>query len=176
MMKYLLIIITITFMTQNIIFDFNKDSNIDNWFVVNDGVMGGRSKGEFGLSSDGYGVFKGQISLENNGGFSSVRYRFQKLEVNKKSTIKIRLKGDGKRYQFRIKHTAQNYYSYIIYMQTSGEWEDIEIAIKDMYPSFRGRRLDLPNFSHNAIEEITFLIGNKKAENFTLLIDKIVLN
>jgi hypothetical protein len=44
-----------------------------------------------------------------------------------------------------------------------------------MYPSFRGNRLNLPDFSHNTIEEIVFLIGNKKAENFRLLVSKIEL-
>jgi hypothetical protein len=44
-----------------------------------------------------------------------------------------------------------------------------------MYPSFRGRKLDAPNFSHDSIEEIVFLIGNKKNERFELIIDKIAL-
>jgi hypothetical protein len=44
-----------------------------------------------------------------------------------------------------------------------------------MYPSWRGRRLNQPNFSEDFINEITFLIGNKKNENFKLLIDKIEL-
>jgi hypothetical protein len=44
-----------------------------------------------------------------------------------------------------------------------------------MYPSFRGRKLDAPNFSHDNIEEIVFLIGNKKNERFELIIDKIAL-
>jgi hypothetical protein len=44
-----------------------------------------------------------------------------------------------------------------------------------MYPSFRGRKLDQPNFSDDYIEEITFLIGNKKEEDFQLLIAKIEL-
>jgi hypothetical protein len=44
-----------------------------------------------------------------------------------------------------------------------------------MYPSFRGRKLDKPNFSEDYIEEIAFLIGNKSEEKFQLLIDKIEL-
>ncbi|MFQ3182569.1 MAG: NADH dehydrogenase [ubiquinone] 1 alpha subcomplex assembly factor 1, partial [Polaribacter sp.] len=59
-------------MTSQIIFDFNKSSNIKNWIVIDDVVMGGKSSGSFKLSSDGYGIFMGDISLENNGGFSSV--------------------------------------------------------------------------------------------------------
>ncbi|MFN4198010.1 MAG: CIA30 family protein, partial [Flavobacterium sp.] len=53
--------------------------------------------------------------------------------------------------------------------------EIIEIPLNRMYPSFRGRTLNLPNFEANTIEEIAFLIGNKKNESFTLLIDKIEL-
>ena len=79
-MKYLLgTIILITAMNAQIIFDFNKNSNIQGWKFVDDIVMGGKSLGSFKLSPDGFGLFEGHISLENNGGFSSVRYRFKKL-------------------------------------------------------------------------------------------------
>ena len=160
-------------MNTQIIFDFNKNSNIEGWRIVDDVVMGGKSSGTFTLNPEGYGIFEGQISLENNGGFSSVRYQFKKLKVNEFSKIIIRLKGDGKNYQFRVKDKSSTYYSYITYFQTSGEWQEVEISLKDMYPSFRGRKLDMPNFSHDYIEEVTFLIGNKKKEKFRLLIDKI---
>jgi len=157
------------------IFDFNKDTNIRSWQIVNDGVMGGLSVGNFSLSPDGHGIFEGEISLENNGGFSSVRHRFDKVRVTKGSYISIRLKGDGKNYQFRVKDDSSNYYSYITTFSTIGEWEEINILLMDMYPSFRGKKLDLPNFSKEYIEEIVFLIGNKKAEKFKLFLDKIVL-
>ena len=163
-------------MNTHIVFDFNKNSNIEGWRIVDDVVMGGRSSGSFKLSPEGFGLFEGQISLENNGGFSSVRYQFKKLKVNEANKIIIRLKGDGKKYQFRVKDKTSTYYSYIASFQTSGEWQDIEIPLKDMYPSFRGRKLDLPNFSHDYIEEIVFLIGNKTPEKFKLLIHKIELN
>ena len=158
------------------IFDFNKDSNIQDWKVVDDVVMGGRSYSSFTLSPDHFGVFEGQVSLENNGGFCSVRYQFKKLKVGKDSCIIIKLKGDGKEYQLRIKNDSNNYYSYILPFSTSGYWQEIRIPLQDMYPSFRGRNLDLPNFSHDYLEEIVFLIGNKKPEKFKLLIDKIELD
>ena len=162
-------------MSSQIIFNFNKSSDIKNWIVIDDVVMGGKSSGSFKLNSDGYGVFLGDISLENNGGFSSVRYRFEKILINKSTKISIRIKGDGKKYQFRIKSNSGDYYSYISPFSTTGEWQEIEIPLKDMYPSFRGRKLDQPNFSNDTFEEITFLIGNKNKEKFQLLIDKIEL-
>jgi hypothetical protein len=162
-------------MPENTIFDFNKNSNISSWSVVDDVVMGGRSSGNFGLSEEGHGVFSGEVSLENNGGFSSVRYSFNKLKVNTEMKVVLKIKGDGKDYQFRVKHNANDAHSYITTFQTSGDWETIEIPLKDLYPSFRGRTLDMPNFNHNSMEQIAFLIANKKPENFKLLIDKIDL-
>ena len=44
-----------------------------------------------------------------------------------------------------------------------------------MYPSFRGRKLNMNNFEDNYFEQITFLVGNKKNETFKLLIDSITL-
>ncbi len=162
-------------MSTQIIFDFNKNADVKNWNVVLDGVMGGRSSGYFELNEDGFGEFGGEISLANNGGFSSVRYTFDKMEVKDDSKIILKVRGDGKNYQFRIKHKNRDYYSYITSFETSGEWEEITIELKDMYPSFRGRKLNQPNFSHDYIEEVVFLIGNKKQEAFKLLIDEIVL-
>jgi NADH dehydrogenase [ubiquinone] 1 alpha subcomplex assembly factor 1 len=162
-------------MSFAVIFDFNKKSNIEDWVIVVDGVMGGRSKGTFKLSKDGFGVFEGKISLENNGGFSSLRYKFPKIETKEYSKVVLKLKGDGKQYQFRVKTNSGDYYSYITTFSTSGEWQEIEIPLKDMYPGYRGRKLDQPNFSSDYIEEIMFLIGNKKEENFKLLLDTLEL-
>ncbi|MGK0286457.1 MAG: NADH dehydrogenase [ubiquinone] 1 alpha subcomplex assembly factor 1, partial [Salibacteraceae bacterium] len=114
-------------MSFAVIFDFNKKSNIEDWVIVVDGVMGGRSKGTFKLSKDGFGVFEGKISLENNGGFSSLRYKFPKIETKEYSKVVLKLKGDGKQYQFRVKTNSGDYYSYITTFSTSGEWQEIEI-------------------------------------------------
>lgn len=157
------------------IFDFTSTSNVTNWRVVDDGVMGGKSQGNFAVNEAGHGVFSGEISLENNGGFSSVRYTFKEVVVTEYSKVCIRLKGDGKTYQFRIKQNSGQAYSYIFPFETSGNWETIEIKLNEMYPSFRGRKLELPNFSEETIEEVVFLIGNKKEEQFKLLLDTIEL-
>lgn len=161
-------------MPSQVIFDFKKKSDIQDWVILDDVVMGGESSGTFKLNADGFGIFEGHISLDNNGGFSSVRYRFDKILIMEYTQIIIKLQGDGRKYQFRIKSNSGDY-SYITPFLTSGDWQEIGIPLKDMYPSFRGRRLDQANFSDDYIKEITFLIGNKKKEQFKLLIDKIEL-
>ena len=85
----------------------------------------------------------------------------------------IKLKGDGKEYQFRIKNNRNTYYSYITNFKTTGDWETIIINLKDLYPSFRGQTMNIPNFTGDSFEEIVFLIGNKKNESFALVLDRI---
>lgn len=160
---------------MELVFDFNKQASLQDWRIVDDIVMGGKSASRFSLSPEGFGLFEGQISLDNNGGFSSVNYRFKKIKVSEDSCILLTIKGDGKTYQFRVKDDSSHSYSYITPFATSGEWQEIKIRLKELYPSFRGRKLDMANFSQEGIEELVFLIGNKKAEAFQLLIDSIVL-
>jgi hypothetical protein len=162
-------------MNASVIFDFNSEANIYNWKIVDDVVMGGKSNGNFNLNEDGFGHFWGEVSLENNGGFSSVRYRFKSKKLTSKTKIVLTVKGDKKTYQFRLKNKRRNYYSYIYNFNTNGEWQTIEFLLSDLSPSFRGRKLNQKNFNHNQIEELAFLIANKKNENFNLLIDKIEL-
>ena len=172
-MKLFTTIAMVLLINSQLIFDFNHNADISDWKIVDDVVMGGRSNGKFNIDSDGNGVFSGDVSLENNGGFSSVRYQFEKINTTRDSKVIIRLKGDGKEYQFRIKNNRNTYYSYITSFKTSGNWETIVFNLKDLYPSFRGQTMNIPNFAGNSIEEIVFLIGNKKNESFNLILDKI---
>lgn len=158
-----------------ILFDFNKNSDLSNWKVVDDVVMGGRSSGHFGINEEGHAVFQGNVSLENNGGFSSVRYTFDMKKIDNYSKINIVLKGDGKQFQFRVKSNKNDRHSYIYSFETSGEWQMISVPMSEMVPRFRGRKLDMPNYEGKILEEVAILIANKKAEAFSLTIDKIIL-
>ncbi|MBT8186700.1 MAG: CIA30 family protein [Croceitalea sp.] len=158
-----------------VLFDFTPNSDLGNWQVVDDGVMGGRSKSELLIGKEGHGVFKGAVSLENNGGFSSVRLNMDKTAIGETKNVVLRIMGDGKKYQFRIKANSNDFYNYVAYFETSGAWETLTIPLASFYPNFRGRALDAPNFDKAFLQEIGILIGNKKAEQFRLEIDFIKL-
>ncbi len=175
MKQLLFMILLFSVLTPKTIFDFTKTSDIKSWNIIDDGVMGGKSAGSFTLDEEGHGLFQGHISLKNNGGFSSVRYGFEPMTVSPYTTAVLTIKGDGKTYQFRVKTKSSDYYSYIAEFETSGKWETIEIPLKGMNASFRGSPVSKPNFPAEVMEEITFLAGNKKNEDFKLLIDKIEL-
>lgn len=65
--------------------------------------------------------------------------------------------------------------SYAHPFETCGQWEEVKLAISEFYPQFRGRKLNYPNFNFENIEQLSFLIANKKQENFQLSIDWIGL-
>ena len=158
------------------IYDFSPKSERGDWYVVDDEVMGGRSQGTVGLTAEGHGIFQGSISLENNGGFSSIRHRPNGIDTRARAMFRIRLKGDQKNYQFRVKNSLNEMQSYVYEFETTGEWQEISIPFNEMYPSFRGRKLNMPNYPGDNMYECTFLIANKKNESFSLEIDRIWLN
>ena len=174
-----IIVYLIVFLVENleakIIYDFNNGKNINDWLVVDDGVMGGRSLGSFSLVKGGNGLFSGFISLENYGGFSSIRYKKKEVEIDKYKYIVLRVFGDNKFYQLRIKSKYNDRHVYVKRFYAKNEWEEIKIHLDSMQPQFRGRKLRMRNFNSDSIVEFGILIGNKVEENFSLMIDYISL-
>jgi NADH dehydrogenase [ubiquinone] 1 alpha subcomplex assembly factor 1 len=178
MIKFTFILLVLSsFLNENIkkMYTFSTQTDINEWNIVNDGVMGGISKSTIKLTDSGQGKFAGNVSLANNGGFASVQLNKTINLTKENKVIVLRVKGDGKRYEFRLKGKLSQYESYVHPFTTSGEWETIKLDISKFYPQFRGRKLDIPNFNFENIEQLSFLIANKKEEDFALLIDYIGL-
>ena len=172
--KYLFILLL---MIQNTftLFHFDQDTDLSSWQIVNDGVMGGRSQGKLSLGEDGHGIFEGFVSLENNGGFTMIQHRFTPLDVTGFKALEIRVKGDGKSYQIRLKSSLSQYYTYACKAETTGQWQTIRIPFEEFKPQFRGRQLNMPVYPGEQLGEVAILIGNKKAEEFRIEIDAITL-
>jgi hypothetical protein len=111
-------------------------------------------------------LFAGKVSTENNDGFCSVNFDCKKVSLTQYQLFSIRLKGDGNKYQFRVKSNRDDYYSYVNVFQTTSEWHTIEIPMSEMYPTFRARKLDFQNYDGTSLEVFAFFIGNKKTESF----------
>jgi monofunctional biosynthetic peptidoglycan transglycosylase len=110
------------------------------WPNINDGVMGGVSSG--GMSAgDGYATFRGTVSFENNGGFSSVRSPAAVHDLSSFDGLVLRVRGDGKRYGFRLKTDASfDGVSYQVEIEPpAGEWTEISVPFTDFIPVYRGR-------------------------------------
>ncbi|PKD45102.1 CIA30 family protein [Rhodohalobacter barkolensis] len=159
-----------------VITDFTNLAN-QKWEIINDDVMGGQSESQFQINKDGNAVFLGHISLKNSGGFASVR-NHEPLNLSGFNTIRLTVKGDGNQYSFRLKpnteNPAANFWYEDRFQTKNGEWIEIELALKDFEPTYRGRKpqnaatLDVEN-----IEQFGFLISDKQKGEFRLEINKI---
>jgi NADH dehydrogenase [ubiquinone] 1 alpha subcomplex assembly factor 1 len=171
----LLFFFSITENKMKTIYNFNYATKVSDWRIVNDDVMGGISQSTLAISKDGHGRFSGHVSLANYGGFASIQLDKSIKLIEDVKFIILKIKGDGKAYEFRIKGEASQPESYVHQFSTKGVWETIKLPINEFYPQFRGRKLNIPNFSFDSIEQISFLIANKQEEDFELIIDSIDL-
>ena len=177
----MILILTLIMLIQDsstvnkLIYDFSRDAKPTGWLIINDGVMGGLSRGHMSVDEDGNGLFWGHVSLANNGGFSLARLTLPTMDASEYSKIVLEVKGDSKRYQFRLKEKKGQMHSHVHFFETNGEWEKIEIPFEALRPTFRGRTLNMPKYAGDQIEEIGLLIGNKNEEDFQLRIRTISL-
>lgn len=153
-----------------VLFDFADPAAMRGWQIEDDGVMGGVSKGTFTRDPEGHAVFSGKVSLENNGGFSSVQSYCEPIDVSSYRNAVIRVKGDGKNYRFIVESEKDARHYYVANFETTGEWQEIQIPLREMYPDRRGDRLDLPAYPGKTMAQVRFMIANGRAENFRLQI------
>ena len=161
--------------TNASLFEFQNANEIDAWRIVNDGVMGGMSQGKIAWNEKENTLeFSGNVSMENNGGFASVRAIPQIFNHREFSKIKLRVKGDGKTYKFRMRNSKN--FDGIVYSldfeTEKNKWKEIELAADDFQPTFRGRIYsDYGKFETNDLQQIGFLIAGKQEGKFHLDID-----
>jgi len=134
-------------------------------------VMGGVSTSLFQILTNGGAVFSGIVSLENNGGFASVRSAPARHNLMTCGCFVIRLRGDGRRYKFTVRtERGFNRPLYQCAFATKrGEWEEHQLAFKDFVPTFRGRILtDVPRLDRGKVSSVGLLISEKQDGPFQL--------
>lgn len=145
------------------------------WSIVDDGVMGGLSQGQCAIQQDGVLRFFGTLSLENRGGFSSVRSKSVKFDWSDASAVRLRVKGDGRTYQLRLSTDAE-YRGGEVSFQASFEtkkdaWMEVSIPFTSLRGSWRGVSLPDQKFDASKIRRVGLLLGDRKAGPFALEVD-----
>ncbi len=146
------------------------------WRVVNDGVMGGLSESRMIETPDRTALFEGRLSLENNGGFASVRAPLGPVDLSRFTGLSVRVRGDGRRYLLRLR--TDDRFDGIAYQASfdadAGGWRTVDLPFSSFEPTFRGRTLpDAPRLDPGAIRQIGFMIADKKAGAFRLEIESV---
>jgi len=155
-------------------YSVEREGNSSQWSIVNDGVMGGISQSRSSMTDRGTLLFSGVVSLENNGGFASIRHDSQAFGIGPGDGIRLRVKGDGKTYQLRVR-TSERFdgIAYKVDFITLQEaWQDIEIPWERFTATYRGRTVEgAPELKGQQIHQVGFLIADKQAGPFELEVE-----
>lgn len=176
--KFLVLMMGIVLMNRTekaVLFNFEDPQTFGAWWIVNDGVMGGLSQSDMDVQN-GAATFKGTVSLENYGGFASVRAPIPDIDLSGRSGFQIRVRGDGKRYKFRIRtNNSFDGVAYSANFQTKlAQWQTIRLDKSDFVPVYRGRIVrGAPDLDLNDVRQVGFLISDKQDGPFQLNIQSV---
>lgn len=150
--------------------DFTADSPDLGWYVVNDNVMGGRSEGGFEVEQ-GELHFAGSTNTRG-GGFSSIRTASLRLDLSEYDGIRLRVRGDGRRYTWRLATNARwrgRQVGYWAEFETEKDaWSIIDIPFSRFIPQFRGMRLDGPGVDAGQVTGMGLMIYDQQDGPFEL--------
>ena len=140
------------------------------WMTIDDVVMGGRSSSKL-VRSDGGAAFLGDLSLENNGGFASVRIRNPHPDLSGFETLVLRVRGDGRRYQLRLRDDRRfDGVAWASQFETSdGTWREVRLPLDGFRPTFRGRQVrGAGELRSDRVYQITLMLADKTSGPFRL--------
>ena len=158
---------------------FDGGADQPRWVAVNDGVMGGRSRGGPEVR-DGVLHFTGELSLANNGGFSSVRTVGRRYDFSGAQAVVLRVKGDGRPYQLRLA-TDATFRGITVswggeFATVAGRWTEVRVPLASLRPSAHGMALQGPPMDPSQVREIGLLLGDKREGPFALEVDWIAVD
>jgi monofunctional biosynthetic peptidoglycan transglycosylase len=153
------------------LFSFASPGAAAEWGTINDGVMGGVSDGRFRITDRQTLEFFGTLSLENNGGFASLRSRPRRLGLQAGDTLVARVRGDGREYQFNLyTSTRRTGFSYRAPAPTRpGEWIELRVPLDRFEATSFGRVVrGAGPVDPDGVTSVGFLLGEKVPGPFVL--------
>lgn len=143
------------------------------WRVICDTVMGGRSKGE--VKEGKVMVFSGKVSLENNGGFASMRSVEGEMDLSKFDGLRLKLMGTGRTFYVSLRVEGLGRVAYWAPIETKkGEWVEVMVPFENFKPTFFGKELKGPKLNTAKLTSVGFMLYDKEAGDFELKVKEIV--
>ena len=151
-----------------------KNIGIKNWNIVNDDVMGGISTSTMSLNKEKNLLFKGNLSLENNGGFASSTLSLEKNILNEVKFFKIKFKGDGNSYKLRFRQNNRRASYSHDFKSSKDEWIEVDLRVEDFKATWRGYSYsDYPALEPKEVISMGLQISDKQEGEFILEIEYI---
>jgi len=128
---------------EAMILDFTDASTFSNWEAIDDRIMGGCSQSHPECIDNVALRFSGTVSLENNGGFASIRSNTGNADLGQYSGLTLRLRGDDKSYKLSLR--TDHFYDGVSYQTTfatkKDSWQEISLPFEAFIPTHHGIKL-----------------------------------
>jgi hypothetical protein len=158
----------------NLLLDFDDPADVEAFSPIDDAVMGGVSSSRMVQAAPGIAAFEGRVSLENNGGFASVRSRPRDWGMGGASTLVLRLRSDGKTYRINLRTpNAPSAFRFEAPLDLpAGEWREVEVPVAALRAKAFGRPVPLVGPPDPArVRQLGFMISDRQVGSFRLEID-----
>ena len=157
-----------------VLLDFDSAADVALFSPIDDVVMGGVSSSRLVQAAPGIAAFEGTVSLENRGGFASVRTKSREWDTQGAEEFVLRLRGDGKRYRFNVRTpNGPDAFRYEAALELpEGTWTEVGVPVT----AFRGKAFGQSGpFAGSPdparIRSLGFMISDRQAGPFRLEID-----
>ena len=143
------------------------------WGIVNDGVMGGRSRG-YGEIKDGRVRFWGEL-VTRGGGFTSVRSRVA-VNLAGYDGLELRVRGSGRTFEVEVSD-GERFRGRTVSrrgaFETTGEWTTVRVPFSSLRSSIFGQRVRTAPLDPSRIRSIGLYILDGIDGPFELEVDEI---
>ena len=160
-----------TNISKKMILDFTDKDAVNDWEAIDDRIMGGISQSQAQYVSNVGLRFAGVVSLENNGGFASIRSKSGIYDLSETDGLTLRVRGDGRTYKISLR--TDNFFDGISYQSEFDKgkdgWQEIHLPFKDFKPTHHGLKLNTaaPMDTSN-VKSFGLFIANRREESFQL--------
>jgi len=163
--------------TPRLLFDFRDAGSVGAWRIINDTVMGGVSSSRFEATGEG-AVFTGTVSLDQGGGFVSMRSPEDRYDLSEGDGLRLFIRGSGKTFKLTFYTEAGGRVSYRAPFTppSTTDWEAVNVFFDDLTPFVRGRHVpDAPAFDPARVRAVGILLGDEQDGDFRLELQRIAV-
>lgn len=168
-----------------LLWGFDDEAATHAWQGLHDQVMGGRSSGAVGFKPVGSpsltypdtpeaqpcGVFSGDVSLANGGGFASVRATLpHPVPVGRAQAVVLEACGFGRPFKLALHlHPEADGVQHQVVFQAPPQWALVRLRLSDFKPTRRGHTLPMANvLATDHIHQLGLLTTERVAGGFML--------